>query len=177
MLDVEVAGAVAPKAKIAVYFAPNQGDKGFLDAISAAIHDAERKPSVISISWGGPEDSTDQQGLDAYHELFVAAAAGITICAASGDHGTADEDAQDWDKKIHVNHPAVDDLVLGCGGTQIDNGADVAWNDGTPFDVNVQGGGGNRQITRSRSLSLLPLSSPRTLAASHRTDRHRPSSP
>jgi kumamolisin len=36
MLDIEVAGAVAPKAKFAVYFAPNNGDKGFVDAISAA---------------------------------------------------------------------------------------------------------------------------------------------
>jgi kumamolisin len=51
MLDIEVAGAVAPKANFAVYFAPNNGDKGFLDAISAAVHDSQRKPSVISISW------------------------------------------------------------------------------------------------------------------------------
>lgn len=144
MLDIEVAGAVAPKAKFAVYFAPNNGDKGFLDAISAAVHDAGRKPSVISISWGAPESTTDQQGVKAFHEVFVeAAAAGITVCAASGDHGTADLNAQDWDKKIHVDHPAADDLVLGCGGTQINaQGQDVVWNDGTPFDVNVPGGGG-----------------------------------
>ena len=143
MLDIEVAGAVVPNAKFAIYFAPNNGDQGFLDAISAAVHDAERKPSVISISWGGPEVSTDQQGVNAYHELFAAAGAlGITVCIASGDHGTADLDAQDWDKKIHVDHPACDDLVLGCGGTQIDNNKDVVWNDGTPFDVNTPGGGG-----------------------------------
>src|SRR5258708_4695398 len=142
MLDIEVAGAVAPKAKIAVYFAPNNGDQGFIDAISAAIHDAQRKPSVISISWGGPEDTTDQQGVKAFHDLFVAAAAmGITICVASGDHGTADLNAQHWDGQIHVDHPSVDDLVLSCGGTQIENGQDVTWNDGTKFDPNVQGGG------------------------------------
>jgi kumamolisin len=40
-----------------------------------------------------------------------------------------------------VDHPAVDDLVLACGGTQIENGVDVVWNDGTPFG-NVPGGGG-----------------------------------
>ncbi|MGT2476635.1 S53 family peptidase [Paraburkholderia terrae] len=143
MLDIEVAGAVAPKAKYVVYFAPNVGDQGFLDAISAAIHDSERKPAVISISWGSPEVSTDQQGLNAYHELFAAAASlGITVCAASGDHGTANLDAGHWDGKIHVNHPACDDLVLGCGGTQITGGKDIVWNDDTPFDVNVQGGGG-----------------------------------
>jgi kumamolisin len=119
MLDIEVAGAVA-------------------------VHDSERNPGVISISWGGPESTTDQQGITAFHELFVAAAAvGITVCVASGDHGTADSDAADWDGKIHVDHPAVDDMVLGCGGTQIDNnGNDVVWNDGTPFDKSVPGGGG-----------------------------------
>lgn len=143
MLDIEVAGAVAPKANFAVYFAPNNGDKGFIDAISAAIHDKQRKPSVISISWGGPELSTDQQGMKAYHELFAAAGAmGITVCVAAGDHGTADEASDQWDGKIHVDHPSCDDLVLSCGGTQIEGGQDVVWNDGTPFDVNTPGGGG-----------------------------------
>ena len=33
-LDIEVAGAVAPRSRIAVYFAPNS-DQGFLDAVSA----------------------------------------------------------------------------------------------------------------------------------------------
>ena len=143
MLDIEVAGAVAPKANFAVYFAPNNGDKGFIDAISAAVHDTQRKPGVISISWGGPEVSTDQQGINAYHEIFAAAGAlGITVCIASGDHGTADDAAADWDGKIHVDHPACDDLVLGCGGTQIEAGKDVVWNDGTPFNENVPGGDG-----------------------------------
>jgi len=143
MLDIEVAGAVVPKAKIVVYFAPNNGDQGFLDAISAAVHDTERRPSVISISWGGPEISNDQQGVSAYHELFaVAGALGITICVASGDHGTADLDGGHWDERIHVDHPASDDLVLACGGTQIDGGKDVVWNDGTPFDASTPGGGG-----------------------------------
>ena len=45
MLDIEVAGAVAPKAKIAVYFALNT-DNGFLAAVNTALHDNVRKPSV-----------------------------------------------------------------------------------------------------------------------------------
>jgi kumamolisin len=141
MLDIEVAGAVAPKANIAVYFAPNQGS-GFFDAINTAVHDKHRKPSVISISWGGPEAPETKQSIDAFHELFTTAAAlGITVCAASGDHGTADLRASDWDGVIHVDHPACDDMVLGCGGTQIDNGVDVVWNDDTAFS-NLPGGGG-----------------------------------
>jgi len=136
-----VAGAVAPKANVVVYFAPNHGN-GFLDAINAAVHDTERSPSVISISWGGPEDPNELQAQTAFHEVFVEAASlGITICVASGDHGTADLDGLHWDGNIHVDHPSVDDMVLSCGGTQIDNGVDVVWNDGTPFQ-NVPGGGG-----------------------------------
>ncbi|HTY02205.1 MAG TPA: protease pro-enzyme activation domain-containing protein, partial [Rhodocyclaceae bacterium] len=54
MLDIEVAAGIAPKATIAVYFAPNT-DKGFLDAITMAIHDTTNQPSVISISWGAAE--------------------------------------------------------------------------------------------------------------------------
>ena len=144
MLDIEVAGAVAPQSKFVVYFTPNNGDQGFIDAINAAINDAQRKPSVVSISWGGPESSADQQGIDQFHQLFVAAASmGVTICVAAGDHGTADEDAFHWDDKIHVDHPSVDDLVLSCGGTQVDSsGQDVVWNDGTPFNTSVSGGGG-----------------------------------
>jgi kumamolisin len=141
MLDIEVAGAVAPKAKLAVYFAPNQGN-GFLDAINAAVHDAERKPSVVSISWGGPEETIEPQQVQAFHELFVAAAAmGVTICVAAGDHGVADQSGGSWDGHIHVDHPACDDYVLACGGTQIDQGEDVVWNDETPFDTSPGGGG------------------------------------
>lgn len=79
MLDIEVAGAVAPGAAVAVYFAPNT-DAGLLRAITQAIHDKVRKPSVISISWGGPEASWTAQALNAYDQAFQAAAMmGITF--------------------------------------------------------------------------------------------------
>ena len=57
MLDIEVAGAVAPAARQRVYFAPNT-DAGFLAAVKAAIYDATQ-PSGVSISWGGPEFELD----------------------------------------------------------------------------------------------------------------------
>src|SRR5438128_1334429 len=49
MLDIEVAGAIAPGAKIVVYFAPNT-DAGFLDAITAAIHDTSG-PGKVKTRW------------------------------------------------------------------------------------------------------------------------------
>ena len=41
MLDIEVAGAAAPGARIVVYFAPNT-DAGFLNAVTQATHDRVR---------------------------------------------------------------------------------------------------------------------------------------
>lgn len=90
MLDIEVAAAIAPKALIAVYFAPNI-DKGFLDAITMAIHDTVNKPSVISISWGAAEKNWTEQALTSFDQAFqTAAALGITVCCASGDNGSTD---------------------------------------------------------------------------------------
>ncbi|MGB8011193.1 MAG: S53 family peptidase [Terriglobales bacterium] len=116
MLDIEVAGAIAPAAKIVVYFAPNT-DQGFLDAITTAVHDSNNQPSVISISWGGPESAWTTQALTNFDEAFQAAAAmGVTVCVASGDNGSSDGVN---DGNNHVDFPASDPFVLGCGGTTL----------------------------------------------------------
>jgi kumamolisin len=116
LLDIEVAAALAPKATIAVYFAPNT-DQGFLDAISKALHDNTNKPSVISISWGGPEASWTAQSLQQYNQVFqTAAALGVTICCAAGDSGSSDGET---DGKQYVDFPASSPFVLGCGGTKV----------------------------------------------------------
>lgn len=116
MLDIEVAGSVAPDAGIVIYFAPNT-DKGFLSAISAAIHDTTFHPDVISISWGETENNWTQQSMQAFNELFkTAAALGITVCAAAGDAGSSDGDK---DGKVHVDFPASSPYVLACGGTRL----------------------------------------------------------
>jgi len=143
MLDIEVAATIAPKARIAVYFAPNT-DRGFLDAITTAVHDAIRTPSVISISWGGPESSWTPQAMQSFDQAFQEAAAlGVTICCASGDNGSADM-AQNWDGKAHVDFPASSPSVLSCGGTHLDAAAgsvtgEVVWND---LPTGGAGGGG-----------------------------------
>jgi kumamolisin len=143
MLDIEVVGAVAPRANIAVYFAPNT-DAGFLDAITTAIHDTANKPSVISISWGGPESSWTEQSTTAFDSAFQSAAAlGITVCVASGDNGSGDgvNDGAD-----HVDFPASSPHVLACGGTNLQASGDTissetVWNDG------AQGGAGGGGIS------------------------------
>ena len=133
VLDIEVVGAVVPDARIAVYFAPNT-DQGFLDAINAAIHDTVRRPSVISISWGGAESEWTSQALNAFNAAFHdAALLGITVCAAAGDDGSTDGEQ---DGKSHVDFPASSPWVLACGGTRLigSNGqiqSETVWNDGT----------------------------------------------
>jgi kumamolisin len=132
MLDIEVVGAIAPGANIAVYFAPNT-DAGFLDAITTAIHDTTNNPSIISISWGGPESSWTQQSMTAFDSAFqTAATMGITVCVASGDNGSSD--GVD-DGGNHVDFPASSPHVLACGGTSLQaSGSTIigesVWNDG-----------------------------------------------
>ncbi len=132
VLDIEVAGGIAPGAKLAVYFAPNT-DQGFLNAINTAIHDKVQKPSVISISWGSEEPSWTQQSLDAFNQAFHnAALLGITVCAAAGDDGSSDGAA---DGSANVDFPASSPWVLACGGTSLiaPNGtieSETVWNDG-----------------------------------------------
>ncbi|MGE0824635.1 MAG: protease pro-enzyme activation domain-containing protein [Candidatus Binatia bacterium] len=117
LLDVEVAGAVAPGAKLVVYFAPNT-DAGFLNAVTTAIHDPHYKPSVISISWGAAESQWTLQAMQAMDQAFQdAAALGITVCCASGDDGSTDNVA---DGRAHVDFPASSPYALGCGGTRLE---------------------------------------------------------
>jgi kumamolisin len=145
MLDIEIAGAVAPGASIAVYFAPNS-EQGFIDAISAAVHDSVNKPSVISISWGAPESEWSAQGLQAMDQAFQAAAAlGVTVCCASGDAGSSDQNPENGtpDGLAHADFPASSPHVLACGGTRlIANGgaidSETVWND----DVQTSATGG-----------------------------------
>jgi kumamolisin len=141
MLDIEVVGAVAPAANIAVYFAPNT-DAGFLDAVTTAIHDTNNKPSVLSISWGGAESNWTSQAMTAMDSAFQAAATiGITVCIASGDDGSSDGLTGD-----HVDFPASSPHALGCGGTSLQAAgslisSEVVWNDGTGGGGGASGGG------------------------------------
>jgi kumamolisin len=136
MLDIEVAGAVAPKANIAVYFALNTDD-GFLAALNTALHDNVRKPSVISISWGSSEDANTVQALTAFNQVLQdAAALGVTVCCSSGDDGSSDiRQPALRDGTPHVDFPASSPFALACGGTKlVGSGTNITdetvWNDG-----------------------------------------------
>ena len=136
-LDIQVAGAIAPGAKIAVYFTPNT-DQGFTDAITTAVHDTANSPSVISISWGGPESSWSQSALTALDDACQSAGAlGVTITVASGDSGSSDGVS---DGANHVDFPASSPHVLACGGTTlVSKGTSIQQE--TVWDDQSSGGG------------------------------------
>ena len=155
-----MAGSIAPKARIAVYFAPNT-TAGFLNAINQAVHDTVRKPSVVSISWGGPEDGWTASSMQQFDAAFQAAGAlGVTILAASGDDGASDGIT---DGKAHADFPSSSPHALACGGTRLiaSNATTIAsetvWNDG-PNGPGAGGGGVSNTFPKpSYQASIAPM--------------------
>ena len=141
VLDIEVAGALVPAARIVNYFTPNT-DSGLLESVRAAVH-AAPVPTAISLSWGATEESYSAHFIRAMEEVLrEAAALGITVCAASGDSGSSNDV---YDGGSHVNYPASSPHVLAVGGTTLigDPGtgtihSETVWNAGSG---QVTGGG------------------------------------
>jgi len=135
-LDIEIIGALVPKATLVVYFAPSATEASFGDAILDAVHDTVNNPSVISISWGGSEDEATGQFVDDVNStLEDAQKLGITVLVASGDNGAADMGPNEWDGKVHVDFPSSSPLVVACGATRINTSGNTldgesAWNQG-----------------------------------------------
>jgi len=163
LLDIEVAGSVAPGANIVVYFTPNT-DQGFQDAISTAIHDSTNNPSAVSISWGGPESSWTAQSMESIDQVALSAAAlGVTITVAAGDDGSSDG-VQDGSN--NVDFPASSPNVLACGGTTLvasnttppTIASETVWNDGS--QGGATGGGFSVQFTQPSYQSSLATSYP-----------------
>ncbi len=145
-LDIEVAGAVAPKASFVVYFAPNT-DQGFIDAISDAVH-ATPAPVAVSISWGGPESSWSSQSMTGMNEAISdAAALGTTVTVAAGDNGSSDNASSTTG--VAVDFPASSPYSLACGGTTLVGNtatnaitSEVVWN-----EIAIQGGAGGGGVS------------------------------
>ncbi len=120
MLDIQMVGGCAPKAKLVAYFSQFT-EQGWVDLINTIVTDTENRPSVISCSYGNPEDDPrsawTMAAIRKVNEAFNAAALrGITICCASGDDGSRD---QAGDGRAHADFPASSPYVLGCGGTRL----------------------------------------------------------
>ena len=138
LLDICMAGAIAPKAKFMMYFTEFT-EQGWVDALTSAVTATQNRPSIISISYGNPEDGptgqilwTQQAIMKVNEALQRAALAGINVCVAAGDQGSTEEVS---DHRQHVDFPASSPWVLACGGTRVvaANGVinrETVWNDG-----------------------------------------------
>jgi kumamolisin len=131
MLDAEMIGTLVPNADKTIYIAPNT-DRGFLDAISTALHDRHHN-TALSISWGGPEMRFTPQAIRAFNELFKEARAmGVNVFSAAGDNGATDGVG---DGKLHVDFPSASPGVISNGGTKLTTKADgsiakeTVWNE------------------------------------------------
>lgn len=144
LLDIDVAGSAAPGAHLAVYFAP-WTEQGWVDVVTTAIHDATNKPSVISVSYGWPENETfgtltwSLAAIKAVNQTFQEAAAmGVTVFVSSGDNGSS---CGMTDHKAHVLYPGSDPYVTCVGGTSISNVSGLNFTENTWNDNGVTGGG------------------------------------
>ncbi len=154
LLDIEVAAAIAPKAKIVVYFF-KEFEGELLNAITTAVHDTINRPSVISISYGlwEEEHNWTQFLRDKVNDACMNAGIhGITICISSGDDGSSCIRPGDWnnyeidDDGVHVSFPGSIPYALSCGGTRLETSDteiinETVWNENW-WDENTQSGGG-----------------------------------
>ena len=156
MLDVEIVGAIAPRARIRVYFAPFTA-AGFGDAIKQAEAD---HVAVLSIGWGQPESTwkdEDMKAIDA--ALEDAARRYITVLAAAGDAGVTDGVK---DGRRHVDFPASSPWVLAVGGTALKSEggrivSETIWKSAS-FDA-ATGGGVSEKFPRPDWQSAVPVPS------------------
>ncbi|PKR52931.1 S53 family peptidase [Thalassospira marina] len=141
VLDIQIAGAVAPGAEFFVYFVPNYS-YSFALALQTILGDKTNNPDIISISWGGSEETYPAKAREMTQKYCkLAAAHYVTVLSSSGDHG-----ANNGGSAPTTNFPACIPEILGCGGTQIETKnnriiSEVVW-DNLAFSWGGASGGG-----------------------------------
>jgi kumamolisin len=104
-LDTMWAGALAPEAELVLYSGPDSRNTSILYTYNEAI--AQGEVSVITTSFAHREDSEPRAIRQQYSESsMMAAALGITVCAASGD-------------SAGVDVPSSSPYVTAVGGTML----------------------------------------------------------
>lgn len=126
-LDVEWVHAMAPGAAINLYIGSNSSFPLF-DAVEEAVSNSSN--SIITMSWGSPENSMAASSPIAPIEgnsypwldqvLQQAAAEGITAFTSSGDYGAYDEGALGESLPYGgASYPSTDPYVTSVGGTTL----------------------------------------------------------
>ena len=123
LLDNEIAGGIAPKAKLYFYTSANSDlQSGLFNAIFRAIDD--NTVSILNISFGGCEAALGTSGNQLLLEVTEQAAAqGISVTVSSGDSGSAgcDSDTQESASNgLQVSGFASTPYAIAVGGTDFD---------------------------------------------------------
>jgi len=145
-LDLETIRAIAPKAQIYDYEAPQSAN--WSDVINRIVEDG--KVQVVSISWGRCEPFADPSAGDPDDVALASAEmAGLSIFVSSGDNGAYDcldePDGLARDFTVAGDYPAVSPHVISVGGTYLSLHQDgsylgeVVWQD--PLGQAGSGGG------------------------------------
>jgi subtilase family serine protease len=126
-LDVEYAHTIAPGASILLVETPtseNEGTTGFPQIVAAEKYViSHHLGGVISQSFSATEQTfPSKRSMDSLRGAYLdAARAGVTVLAASGDSGAADDRFNQVDYYLHrvTSWPDSDPLVTGVGGVQL----------------------------------------------------------
>jgi len=139
--DLEIAACAAPGVEEIVYLAPNTF-RGFVNAMSCAVHDELNCISVLCIGWGNAECNWSGQAMDTVNSIAQEAAMlGITVVAPAGDMGIEDGVG---DGNCHIDFPASSPYIIACGASELelrgrdDGKLEAAWDDG---QAGATGGG------------------------------------
>ncbi|WP_042365488.1 S53 family peptidase [Streptacidiphilus neutrinimicus] len=113
-LDIEAVHAVAPAADIRYVGAASCQDADLIDALNTIV--THRLATIVSDSWGEPENGSDPASDAVYDDIFLRGAAeGIGFYFSSGDNG--DEVANTGTRQSDM--PASLPYVTAVGGTSL----------------------------------------------------------
>ena len=148
-LDVQLVHTAAPNATIRFFVAAHASDSDLITATSTAIND---NIQVLSNSWGRCEPSISQSTINAFHNLYMTAAArGIAVFASSGDNGVFEcQNSGGTPLAGYGSYPATDNFVTAVGGTRLirENSNDT-WLNETGWNCPVIGGSNDYSCIRS----------------------------
>jgi kumamolisin len=145
-MDLEWAHALAPGAKIQVYYLKsNQANAAGWRTVASAVDTAVANGAgTISLSFGVCRAS--QSTTVAQQAFARALSKGVTVFVSSGDSGAYPGPVRDCGKQLGVGYPAADPSVISVGGTSLllnpDNtiGREIAWR--------LSGGGKGKPMLR-----------------------------
>jgi subtilase family serine protease len=123
-LDVQAVHTVAPYANILVVEAASATYVDLLNAIKIAVANGV---NVISMSWGGGENSSIISAMDNYFSSVQ----NVSFIASSGDQSNL------------VNYPSSSPNVLSVGGTNLKLNSDNTRNQEVPWYNSMSSGAGN----------------------------------